>query len=128
MREFMKGAFTTEIGPAELLTEIQIEELSAEARWGYYRVCRKVGEFPDAVGAVVLDPAHSSARIVVGALDRVPVALPELAERVAGEGSAAAGLDAVSVAVAEAVPDLDPVELQIHAVAVRRAILQAVGR
>lgn len=128
MREFMKGAFTTEIGPAELLAEIQIEELSAEARWGYYRVCRKVGEFPDAVGAVVLDPVHSSARIVVGALDRVPVALPELAERVAGEGSAAAGLDAVSAVIAEAVPDLDPVELQIHAVAVRRAILQAVGK
>ena len=127
MGEFMKGAFTTDIGPAELLVGIDVEELSPQACWGYYRVCRKVGEFPDAVGAVILDPERSMARVVVGALDGAPVQLPALAESVAAQGAGVASLEAVSAAVAQAAPGLDPVELQLHAVAVRRAILQAVG-
>lgn len=126
MREFMKGAFTTAIGPAELLAEIEIEELSEQALWGYYRVCRKIGEFPDAIGAVVLDPRRPLARIVVGALNGVPALLPALAARVASEGAAAASADQVSAAVKEIAPDLDPVDLQLHVVAVRRAILGAV--
>lgn len=127
MRDFMQGAYTTEIEPAELLAEIQIEELSREARWGYYRVCRKIGEFPDALGAAVLDPVRSVARVVVGALDGAPVQLPGLAQRVAGQGAAAAGADAVRAAVKQAVPGLDAVDLQLHAAAVRRAILQALA-
>jgi len=127
MRNFMQGAYTTDIGPAELLAEIQIEELSGEARWGYYRVCRKIGEFPDALGAVVLDPVRSVARVVAGALDGAPVLLPGLAQRVAGQGAAAASAEAVSAAVKQAVPGLDAVDLQLHAAAVRRAILQALA-
>jgi carbon-monoxide dehydrogenase medium subunit len=127
MRDYMKAPFTTAIGPGEVLVEIEIDELSSEARWGYYKVCRKVGEFPHAVGAVVLDPASARARVIAGALDSAPAALPELAARVAQQGSAAAGLDAVTAEVARVAPHLDPVDLQIHAVAVRRAILQAVA-
>jgi len=127
MAQFMKGAFTTEIGPAELLAEIEIEELSADARWGYYRLCRKVGEFPDALGAAVFDRGRSVARVLAGALDGVPVSLPGLAGRVASEGAAVATLDAVMQAVREAVPGLDAVELQLHAAAVRRAIAQALA-
>jgi carbon-monoxide dehydrogenase medium subunit len=127
MRDYMKAPFTTAIGPGEVLVEVEIDELSSEARWGYYKVCRKVGEFPHAVGAVVLDPASARARVIAGALDSAPAALPELAARVAQQGSAAAGLDAVTAEVARVAPHLDPVDLQIHAVAVRRAILQAVA-
>jgi carbon-monoxide dehydrogenase medium subunit len=127
MRDYMKAPFTTAIGPGEVLVEVEIDELSSEARWGYYKVCRKVGEFPHAVGAVVLDPASARARVIAGALDSAPAPLPELAARVAQQGSAAAGLDAVTAEVARVAPHLDPVDLQIHAVAVRRAILQAVA-
>ncbi|OGA44708.1 MAG: hypothetical protein A3G25_15615 [Betaproteobacteria bacterium RIFCSPLOWO2_12_FULL_63_13] len=126
MRDFMKGAFTTAIGPGELLADIEIEELSAEARWGYYKVCRKEGEFPEAVGAAVFDPVREIARVIVGALDGAPVSLPALSERIAAGGAAVASADAVRAAVGEAVPGLDSVALQIHAVAVRRAILQAI--
>jgi carbon-monoxide dehydrogenase medium subunit len=125
MREYMRGAFTTAIQPMELLTSVEIPELSADAHWGYYRICRKVGEFPDAVGAIVLDPARQLSRIVVGALDGAPLLLPELAARVAASGLAAATLDSVSTAIHQCVPDMDAVDLQLHAVAVRRAILQA---
>lgn len=127
MPHFMKGAFTTEIGPAELLAEIEIEELSGDATWGYYRLCRKVGEFPDALGAAVFDPRRSVARVLVGALDSAPVPLHALAERVASQGAAAATLTLVMKEVRDAVPGLDAVDLQLHAAAVRRAILQAVA-
>ena len=30
-----------------------VPKLSPQARWGYYKICRKAGEFPDAIGAVV---------------------------------------------------------------------------
>ena len=127
MSQFMKGAFTTVIGPAELLAEIEIEAFSADARWGYYRLCRKAGEFPDALGAAVFDPGHAIARVFAGALYGAPVPLRGLAERVANEGATAASLEVVMAALREAVPGLDAVDLQLHAVCVRRAILQAVA-
>jgi carbon-monoxide dehydrogenase medium subunit len=126
MAEFMRGAFSTAIRPSEILVEIEIPELSAHACWGYYKICRKAGEFPDAVGAVILDPERAVSRIVVGAIDRTPVLLGELSSHVAAEGAAAATMAAVTVAVKGAAPHLDAVDLQLHAVAVRRAVLQAV--
>jgi carbon-monoxide dehydrogenase medium subunit len=127
MSGFMRGAFATVIGPSEMLEGVDIAIPSAEARWGYYKVCRKTGEFPDAVGAVFLDPPRGVSRILVGALDGPPAPLPALAERVAREGAAAATSETVTAAVAEAAPGLDAVDLQLHAVAVRRAIHQAVA-
>jgi carbon-monoxide dehydrogenase medium subunit len=127
MHEFMRGAFTTAIQPMELLYKIEIAELSSEARWGYYRVCRKVGDFPDAIGAIVLDPQRQISRIVVGALDGAPLLLPELVAQVAGTGMAAATPEAISSAIRRAVPDLDTVDLQLRAAAVRRAIVQALS-
>ncbi len=128
MRDFMRGAFATAIRPAEILVDIQIPELSDHARWGYYKICRKTGEFPEAIGAVILDEDQEASRIVVGAIERTPVVLTELSFRVAGEGASAATMDAVTAAVREVAPFLDAVELQLHTVAVRRAILQALER
>jgi carbon-monoxide dehydrogenase medium subunit len=125
MREFMRGAFTTAIQPMELLHKIEIPELSSEARWGYYRICRKVGEFPDAIGAIVLDPERGFGRVVTSSPEGAPVLLPELAAEVAARGTTAATREAISSAVKRALPDLDAVDLQLHAVAVRRAIVQA---
>lgn len=78
------------------------------------------------MGAAVFDPLRALARVIVGALDGAPVSLPALAESIAAGGAAAASADAVGAAVGEAVPGLDPVDLQVHAVAVRWAILQAI--
>lgn len=125
MHEFMRGAFSTAIQPMDLLQKIEIPELSNEARWGYYRVCRKTGDFPEAIGAIVLDPPRQVSRIVVGALDGAPLALPELAFQVAGAGRVT--IDEVRSAVQRAAPQLDPVELQLHSVAVHRAIAQALS-
>jgi carbon-monoxide dehydrogenase medium subunit len=125
-REFFKGAFSTETRPEEILESINIATSSADTRWGYYKICRKVGEFPEAIGAVIFDPVREIARIVVGALDRPPVHLPSLAIAVARDGLAAASLDTIKAAVKMAAPGLDEVDLQIHSVAVRRALIQGV--
>jgi len=127
MRDFMTGAFSTAIRHSEILAAIEIPKLSPQARWGYYKVCRKIGEFPDAIGAAILDPPRALSRIVVGALDGVPAVLSSLAQEVARAGAAAATAQAVTEAVKLAASTIDPVDLQLHAVAVRRAVLQAVG-
>jgi len=125
MSEFMLGAFATSLRPAEILEAIEATHPSSEARWGYCRICRKSGEFPEAIGAVLLDPARRISRIVAGALDGAPALLPALAQCVAAEGAAAATIDKIIAAIAEVAPGFDAYERQVHAVAVRRAILQA---
>lgn len=126
--EFFKGAFATDLRSNEIIEAVDIEELSGEACWGYYKICRKVGEFPEAIGAIVLDPARRLARVIAGALEGPPVALQDLAVAVARDGLAAADLANVKRALEAAVPDLNAVDLQIHAAAVRRAITQAVSQ
>jgi carbon-monoxide dehydrogenase medium subunit len=126
-REFFKGAFSTDLRPGEIIEAIDIVELSDEARWGYYKICRKVGEFPEAIGAVVLDPARQIARIIAGALEGPPVSLQGLAATVAQDGLAAADSAAVKRALGRAVPGLGAIDLQIHATAVRRAVSQAIS-
>jgi aerobic carbon-monoxide dehydrogenase medium subunit len=126
-REFFKGAFSTDLRLGEIIESIDIEELSGEARWGYHRICRKVGEFPEAIGAIILDPVRQIARVIAGALDCPPVSLEGLAVAVAKGGLAAADLAAVKRALDSAAPGLGAVELQIHAAAVRRAINQAIS-
>ena len=45
VRRLITGAFETAVGPGEILRAIRIPMPSARARWGYYKVCRKAGEF-----------------------------------------------------------------------------------
>ena len=60
-----------------------LPQYSADMRWGYYKFCRKTGEFAEASCAVVFDPQRGVARIVIGALDGAPALLPGLAAQVA---------------------------------------------
>ncbi len=124
---FLRGAFATALEHGDMITGVTVPKLSSTARWGYYKICRKAGEFPDAIGAVVIDPAQRIARIAMGALDGPPVLLEGLAVAVAEAGAAAASAGKVTDAVVAAAPDLDPIDLRLHAVAVRRALVQAVG-
>src|SRR5262249_28700251 len=123
--ECILGAFTTSLGPAEVLEAIEIPKFSSEARWGYYRICRKSGEFPDAIGAVLIDSTRGISRIVAGALSGAPVLLSTLAQRVSAEGMAAATIENAELAVANAAPGLNAFDRRLHAAAVRRAIVQA---
>lgn len=62
---FVRGAMETELAPAEVLTAIRIPRFPREAHFGFHKICRKTGEFADAIAVVVAIPQHSYLAAVV---------------------------------------------------------------
>ena len=60
---FVRGAFTTELAENEILESIDIPKVSKAGRFGYFKFCRKTGEFAEANAAAVFDPERSIARM-----------------------------------------------------------------
>lgn len=92
--EFMLGAFETKIAADEILVSVVVPRLSANARWSYYKICRKTGEFADAIGGVLVDPDKGVARAVIGATSSAPLLLDG---REALGGKAASALAAANI-------------------------------
>jgi len=120
---FMKAAFTTELADDEIVASIAVPKLSASARFGYFKFCRKTGEFPDASAAVILDPERRIARVFLGALSGRPQALPTLARAVAERGAAACTREAVLDAVSSA-QAFDAIDRRMHAATLLKALRQ----
>ena len=119
---YMKAAYTTELADDEVIEGVEVPKLSAGARWGYWKFCRKTGEFPEAAAAVVLDPERRVARIFLGALDTTPRPLPALAAQLAQTANWTR--DDCARAVAGVTPDFDAVQRATHAAALARALQQ----
>jgi carbon-monoxide dehydrogenase medium subunit len=73
--QFITGAYETSLGAGEMLEAIALPRLSRSARLGYFKVCRKVGEFASAMTAVLNDPEQKSLRVVIGATKGRPIVL-----------------------------------------------------
>lgn len=117
---FVSGAFATALRPGELLAAVRIPRLGPAARWGYYKVCRRTGEFADAIGAVVRDPERGLARAVIGATGGAPI-------DVSG-ALGAGGLDREAASRAlEAAGVGDPIARRRHVVALARATERALA-
>jgi carbon-monoxide dehydrogenase medium subunit len=114
----MLGMFYTALEPTELIEAVRVPRLSPGARWGYYKLCRKAGEFAHAIGAVVRDPARGVVRAVIGATGSAPIVIADAAPLFADPAAIAAIVDASPLAD-------DDYERQIHIVALARAIKQA---
>jgi carbon-monoxide dehydrogenase medium subunit len=125
VERLMRGAFATDLGEDEIIETINVPKLSAAGRFGYYKFCRKTGEFAEASAAAAFDPQSGAARIVLGALRSTPLPLSVLAERVAREGASA--MDGVAAAVAQAAPDLDAIERRMATAVVTRALQQVLS-
>jgi carbon-monoxide dehydrogenase medium subunit len=121
--DFMTGIFETAMAPDELLQAIRIPRTSRDARWGYYKACRKTGEFAYASGAVLHDPARGVCRAVIGAVEPRPIVLDD-ARSMLGGGFA----PDVADRALEAAGIADPIDRQMHVVALRRAAQQATAR
>ncbi|MSQ71112.1 MAG: carbon monoxide dehydrogenase [Betaproteobacteria bacterium] len=119
---FMLSAFTSQLADDELIEGLEIPNLSASARWGYYKFCRKTGEFPEVSAAVVVDPIRRMARVMLGALNGAPRRCDAL------ERDLARGLnpdsDAFVQATQDIVPNQDAVERRMRAAALKRAVQQ----
>jgi carbon-monoxide dehydrogenase medium subunit len=118
------AAFTTEVRDDEIITAVVVPKLSGAARFGYFKFCRKTGEFPEASSAVAIDLEQDAARVYLGALSGPPQPLPEIARRIAEGGHAAVTRAAAAEAVA-AIASLDPIERRMHAGALLRALERA---
>lgn len=116
--DFMQAAFTTTLGEDEILAGVRIAKCAPGTRFGYFKFCRKVGEFAEAIGAVLLDPARGVRRAVVGATAGAPHLVRDIDGVLRG--------DAATIAAEVRAAGCDePYEFQIHAVALKRAVAQA---
>lgn len=128
VEDYMLGALEADLRPGEMLVSIAVPKLGRSARWGYYKSCRKTGEFAHAIGAFLSDPERGVSRVVIGATESRPIVVPD-AQHLIGDGRAER-LDRVfdSHAAGEAIAAAgmaDPIDRQTHVVALRRAIERA---
>jgi carbon-monoxide dehydrogenase medium subunit len=108
IESFITGIFSTALAPDELLVAVRIPKRSKRARYGYWKFCRKAGEFAQAIGAALHDPERDELRAVIGALQGPPYLLPN------------AVVDEAAMATAGA----DAYSRQLHMVALKRAVAQ----
>ena len=120
--EFMKRAFTTKINDNEIIAAIEIPKLSTTARWGYWKFCRKIGEYPDASAMMLLDPEQKRAELWIGALDGAPKSLNNLAKNLALRGISALDDEIYQDELSLIIPELDPIRRQLINTAVKRAV------
>jgi carbon-monoxide dehydrogenase medium subunit len=109
LRDFFAGAFRTVLKPGEFLRAVRIRKLRPGARWGYFKACRKPGEFAYAMAALFDDVG--SRRAVIGAIGTTPLIF---------EGAEAEPSE-VGRALQAMAPDLDDVTRHMQLVALRRA-------
>lgn len=122
---FIEGAFMTKLTDNEVIVAIEVPRLSTAAKWAYYKISRKTGEFADAIGTAILDHKLGFVRVLAGATDGSPAVLSKTALRLAEAGPEAACL-LVADELEEVLPKLDADARELHAVAVRRAVMQIV--
>ncbi|MEA2961383.1 MAG: aerobic carbon-monoxide dehydrogenase medium subunit, partial [Alphaproteobacteria bacterium] len=128
LETFMLGVFESSLRLGEVVTAIHVPRLSPVARWGYYKACRKTGEFAHAIGAFVRDPARSVCRAVIGATGARPIVLTDAEGLFTQANGAAAALNLELVRKTMGARGLsDPIDQQVHLAVLRRAIGQADG-
>jgi carbon-monoxide dehydrogenase medium subunit len=124
--KFTPSAFTPALADEELVVGIEIPRCSPHARWGHAKFCRKVGKFAEASAAVLIDPARSYAKVVLGRPDATPIELPTVAVHLMRDGRAPAR-EVVADALSRLGNGLDAYDRQLHAATLARAIAQAVA-
>ena len=120
MTEFILGAFESALQPGELIVALRIPRLSPRASWGYYKVCRKAGEFAQASAGVLIDPSRGITRCVIGAVSGPPITTDDPDILRAGESDGR-----IADLLGETAIGDNPFQIRIHSVALRRAIARA---
>jgi carbon-monoxide dehydrogenase medium subunit len=108
VESFVTGIFSTALEAEELLLAIRIPKRSPRVRYGYWKFCRKAGEFAQAIGAALYDPERNETRAVIGAIEGPPHLMKT--QQLTDDALRAVGNDAYS--------------RQLHAVALKRAFAQ----
>ncbi|HEX5507199.1 MAG TPA: FAD binding domain-containing protein [Pseudolabrys sp.] len=126
VEDLIVGALETALNPGELITGIEIPRYSQTARWGYYKACRKTGEFAHAIGAFLFDPEQSICRAVIGANGSKPIVLTDNGKLFDGRAQKTEALNLGFVHDAMAAGGTtDSIDQKIHVAVLRRAIARA---
>jgi carbon-monoxide dehydrogenase medium subunit len=120
LEDFVRGAMETELAEDEILDGIRVRKFSKAARGGYAKICRKTGEFAEAIGAAFSDPERGVLRLVAGATHGRPIVIDASAEGNAGALDPPALRQELRLAGID-----DAYELNIHVAALGRAIAKA---
>jgi aerobic carbon-monoxide dehydrogenase medium subunit len=75
IEKFVTGALESALQPGEIVAAVRVPVMTPSARWGYFKACRKPGEFAHAIAAVLIDPEAATARAVIGAVEAAPIVL-----------------------------------------------------
>jgi aerobic carbon-monoxide dehydrogenase medium subunit len=128
VEQFVAGAFEVALEPGELLEAIRIPCLSRTARCGYYKVCRKAGEFALASGAVLLDHERERFRAVIGATQGRPIVVDDARRLFGGVPQQGTPIRLDERATNELLPgDGLPANARLHVTALARAAAQAMA-
>lgn len=117
---FVLGAMATALAEDELLAAVRIPRLSRAARCGFHKICRKTGEFADAIGVAAHDRERHLTRIVASTTGGGPIVV----EDVPLVGARPPDVGDLQLRFTQAGFDGDAYDLKLHATAVRRAIQQ----
>jgi aerobic carbon-monoxide dehydrogenase medium subunit len=122
--EFTTGIFETRLGADEIIETVRIPKLSAGARCGYVKLCRKAGEFASALATAVTDRGRGHCRVVLGAVNGAPLVLDATSQLVAN-GSQQNLRDTVAADLDRAADrQFDEFQRNLHTVAAIRAVQQ----
>ena len=122
--EFGTGIFETKLAPDEIIGSVRIPKLSANAQWGYLKLCRKSGEFASALAVVVADRGRGYSRVVLGAANGAPLVLHNTSPLAFGGGDEDIR-GAISADLTRAADrHFDEFERNLHTVAAMRAVQQ----
>jgi carbon-monoxide dehydrogenase medium subunit len=130
LKNFVRGAMETDLGPAELLIRVYVPKSNTAARHGYHKICRKTGEFADAIGAVMLDSGEGRFRMVAAGGSEQPVIFEDPGMFFKGGDPFdpdSFDMEMAMDALCGAGMEPDAYELRIRAVALSRAVQDAIG-
>lgn len=117
LEDFLTGAFETALAEGEMLTGVFVPRLSPDARFGYRKSCRKVGEFAEAMCAVLADGPLGVHRLVIGATEGRHIVEVAARDAIADPALLDARLNAAGLAE-------DPATLRLHQSVIRQALAQ----
>ena len=83
--EFVTGIYETRLADDEIVESIEIPKLSADARWGYVKLCAQIGRLRRRARGRRRRSGAGYCRLVLGAANGAPLILTE-ASRQLGEG------------------------------------------
>jgi aerobic carbon-monoxide dehydrogenase medium subunit len=125
VEDYVTGALENALHPGELLEAVRVPALSPKAQWGYYKVCRKTGEYALAIGAILLDRPRSVFRAVIGATERRPLVVTDARKLFGGTDRLGNFDQGAADAMLQNLGMVDQLDRQIHVVALARAAQKA---